>query len=209
MVGKFHAAKPGRWTWVLLHGLGSSKGEWDGFAERLAAIGDGAMVYDARGHGDSIRTLTGEKLDYQEWQSPEPWGKMPQDLDSAVEALHEKKNIALKSIAVGGASLGANVAMIYASRHNEVPAVVLLSPGLQYAGVSCEEAFKRYGKRRLFIGVSPGDAYAFSSVQYLASLRGDAALRLVQGPGAAHGVHMFEDSGFTQRLLDWIKTVEG
>src|SRR5688572_27306631 len=73
LVGLYHAAeKPSGLTWVLLHGLGSTKEEWDGFARKVAAQGAGVFIYDARGHGQSNQTMQGESLDYQKWLASGP-----------------------------------------------------------------------------------------------------------------------------------------
>jgi acetyl esterase/lipase len=131
---------------------------------------------------------------------------MTGDLKSAVEILKSRYSIDPHEIAVGGASLGANVALVYASEHADVPALILLSPGLDYAGVASEEAFHRYGTRPVFIAASPGDLYAAGSVRQLILHRTDPACRAVSGEGAAHGVNMFNPV-FNKKLLDWIKTM--
>lgn len=211
MVGLLH--KPtlsSHYTWVLLHGLGSTKEEWDTFARRLVIQGQGAFIFDMRGHGASTQTVKGETISYKSWQTAGPgtaWEAMPGDLGTAVETLHKIYNIPLSRIAVGGASLGANVALVYASQSSKVPALVLLSPGLSYAGLESEPALKRYGRRPLFMAASPGDSYAYSSVIQLAQWRKDPDCFLIEGPGAMHGVNMFQGS-FTQQLLDWMNKVE-
>src|ERR1700730_12118392 len=66
MVGLFHrASRPGARTWVLLHGLGSTKEEWDGFARKMGKQGLGIFIYDARGHGASTHMMTGEVVTYR------------------------------------------------------------------------------------------------------------------------------------------------
>jgi len=208
MEGLYHgASRSGAYAWVLLHGLGSNRGEWDEFCRKLAAQGEGALIYDARGHGESVHGAGGKTLDYKEWRDAgagSAWRAMTSDLESAVRTLSQREGIPIAHIAVGGASLGANVALAYAAGHRDVPALVLLSPGFQYAGIESEKAFRKYEPRPVFIAASPGDSYAFATVQHLASLRGDSACRVAAGEGAEHGVHMLEDS-FTAELLAWMK----
>jgi len=212
MTGQYHRSRrAGAYTWVLLHGLGSIKEEWDPFARQLARQGNGIFVYDARGHGQSNATVSGTPLTYKDWgiAGPgSPWDAMPGDLESAVTVVHNRFEIPLARIAVGGASLGANVALVYASRQTSVPALILLSPGLEYAGIQSQSSFQAYGKRPLFMAASPEDSYAYSSVRQLTSLRNDSNFRVAEGPGSAHGVQMFKDTGFTHKLLQWMKTVE-
>jgi pimeloyl-ACP methyl ester carboxylesterase len=200
---------PGHLVWVLLHGLGSDQNEWLDFACQLAKQGDGFLIYDARGHGASKQTESGGKLDYREFRTLGPgseWDRMIGDLASAVDFIHHKFTLNAHGIAVGGASLGANVALAYASQHPEVHALILLSPGLQYAGIGSQEPFRNFGTRPVFIAASPGDSYAYASVQQLRSMRSDDDIRYVEGPGAAHGVNMFGPA-FTPKLLDWLKKV--
>ena len=53
-------ASQGKWTLVLLHGLGSGKEEWKPFGQVCASKGLGVLIYDARGHGDSRKKSNGE-----------------------------------------------------------------------------------------------------------------------------------------------------
>jgi hypothetical protein len=78
---------------------------------------------------------------------------------------------------------------------------------MAYAGIESEPAMRSYTKRPLFIAASAGDLYAYSSVRQLSGFRPDPACLVVEGPGSAHGVNMFQGS-FTQQLLDWMKKVE-
>ena len=204
-----HPAAAHRLVWVLLHGLGSNKQEWLTFVEQMVKQGDGFLIYDARGHGDSTHLTNGGTVTYTDAKTAGPgslWDHMPDDLKSAVEMLKTHNTLDVHEIAVGGASLGANVALVYASQHPEVPALILLSPGLEYAGIASEDAFRRYGTRPVFIAASPGDAYAAGSVRQLILRRTDPACRVVSGEGAAHGVNMFNPV-FTQKLLAWMNTM--
>ena len=211
LAGLFHPPdRPQRYVWILLHGLGSNKQEWLDFARRLAERGDGFLIYDARGHGESVHRAHGGAIDYREFRTlgvGSEWDGMADDLRSAVGFLASRFSLDVRRIAVGGASLGANVALVYAGRRPEVPALLLLSPGLQYAGVEIEEAFRRYGKRPLFMAASPADAYAYESVRRLAAQRNDSNCVVAEGEGAAHGVHMLNEA-FTWKLLEWMKELE-
>jgi pimeloyl-ACP methyl ester carboxylesterase len=133
---------------------------------------------------------------------------MPSDLASAVRLLQNKFGLSDQQIAVGGASVGANVALVYASAHPSVPALILLSPGIEYAGIQTPAAFYAYRGRPVFIAASPHDAYAYSSAHRLADLTPGPACRLAEGKDG-HGVNMFKDPGFTKELLDWMKGLDG
>jgi len=208
LVGLYHPAHGAREaTWVLLHGLGSSKGEWDAFARKLAAEGSGVFLYDARGHSESNHLATGETITYESWRQAgpgSPWDKMPSDLASAVGVLQKRFGLPEKSIAVGGASLGANVALIYASEHPKVPALVLLSPGMEYAGIQSAYAYEAYRGRPVLMAASPGDIYAYNSVKQLSVQSPNPRGRVVDGK-QGHGVNMFDEK-FTKIVVEWMTT---
>jgi len=209
LVALYRAPKPDHWVWVLLHGLGSNKQEWLSFARQLVQEGDGFLIYDARGHGDSTTGRNGpvSYTDFRTAGSGSQWERMIGDLDGIVNQLKSRFKLDPRQIAVGGASLGANIAVIYASQHSDVPAIILLSPGLEYAGVQSEQAFRQYGSRPVLIAASSGDSYAAASVRQLVLPRKDPACRVISHEGAAHGVNMF-DTVFTQKVMNWIRQVE-
>ena len=211
LVGLYHPPTRSRaYTWVLLHGLGSTKEEWNVFSRKLAQQGNGIFLYDARGHGGSNRTANGEAVSYQDWRHAGPessWAKMPDDVTSAVDYLKRHYDLSEKKIAVGGASLGANVALVYASEHSRVPALLLLSPGLEYAGIASPEPYQLYKGRPVLIAASPGDFYAYSSVQELAKVS-IGPEQAVQVGKKGHGVQMFDEE-FTKAVLSWMGGLDG
>jgi alpha-beta hydrolase superfamily lysophospholipase len=212
LVGFYHhAARPEAVTWVLLHGLGSFKEEWEAFSRKMVAQGSGVLIYDARGHHESNRLASGQTITYQDWKTGgpgSPWAQMPGDLASAVQYLEKTYRLPEKKIAVGGASVGANVALLYASEHPEVPGLILLSAGVEYAGLNIERAWHRSTFHQVFAAASPEDHYAYSTLRFLAHERRDVNLRIAEGPGGEHGVNMFKDPVFTKKLLDWIGQVQ-
>src|SRR5262249_13590329 len=116
LVGEYHpASRPGARTWILLHGLGSSKGEWEDLAKKLAGEGDGGLLYDARGNAESTETTSGKTISYKDWRTAGPgsgWSMMVGDLWTAVDYLERRYKIPETQIALGGASLGANVVVV-------------------------------------------------------------------------------------------------
>jgi pimeloyl-ACP methyl ester carboxylesterase len=212
LVGVYHPASRSKaYTWVLLHGLGSNKEEWDAFSRLLAQQGAGVFLYDARGHNESTHMANGQPISYKDWLRAgpgTPWEGMPGDLVSAVQELRKRYHVSEKRIAVGGASLGANVALVYASEHPRVPAVVLLSSGVEYAGVNIVTSWVQMAKRPVFAAASPQDLNAYATLRFLTQQRPDIPLLLVEGQGAQHGVNMFQNPEFTKKLLAWMKKVE-
>ena len=196
----------GNRTCILLHGLGSTQEEWQSFSDRLAAAGYGVLSYDARGHGKSTSYADGRKLSYTKFGPPGPgsqWGNMTDDLGEAINFLASKKGIPVKKIVLIGASIGANICLIYAAKTPEIPLVVLLSPGLNYAGFGTLGSIESFAKRPIAIAASPSDSYAYqSSILLFQRIQGSKKAAFLQGP-AGHGVQMF-DGKFDSQLLKWI-----
>ena len=138
---------------------------------------------------------------------------MVDDLGSAVSMLIKKFNVNPRNIAVGGASIGANIALRYAVRENQVPFAVLLSPGIDYQGIVISDVMPDYHGRSLFIAVCPGDGYAYQSVLALGKMASkDASVFISEEPPAAgHGVQMFrrdpsgKPSPLELKIIQWIQ----
>ena len=121
----YRAPRPGRAVMVLAHGVASSRGEWDRFAERLSAEGLGSLALDLRGHGESTKGPDGER-DLKDFDATGEWIKAVADLRAAAAWL-EARGVKASRIAFGGASIGANLAssaaadrgllLAHASRH--------------------------------------------------------------------------------------------
>jgi len=212
LIGKFvPPKKPGKFTFILLHGLASNKGEWHDFADKLSELGYGYLAVDMRGHGESNKATDGTEVNvkYFSWPGPESeWEAMGNDVGVIVKYLIKKKGTQENTIAFAGASIGANIALIYAAKHKSVPLVVLLSPGINYARFLSEPAMKEYGNRPAAIVASPDDNYAYESsrrLMIIAKESGDNA-KFFEGKKAQHGVQMF-DGKFEFKILEWIDSV--
>lgn len=92
---------------LLLHGGGGNLSSWDEVGPRLAAAGHRAVAVDLRGHGES-------------GDGPWSWDAAVDDLVAVATAL------GLERPAVVGHSLGAGVAVHWALRHPDCPAVISL-----------------------------------------------------------------------------------
>ncbi len=218
IVGEFYRPSSQKYTIILHHGLGSVREEWTGFAEYLASEGYGVFIYDARGHGKSTQTKSGKKIDFHYFFGrglKSEWGQMIEDMDSAVQLLSKSYNIDRKHIAVGGASIGANIAFRYAATHPDVPFTLLLSPGLDYQGISTNDLFPSYlkSRRRILIVSSKPDRYANRSARALkevSSLLGAGPLATFYTEKRGHGTQMFarqnprQPSELEAKISKWI-----
>ncbi|MCX5782205.1 MAG: alpha/beta fold hydrolase [Elusimicrobia bacterium] len=194
-------------VFVLLHGLGSNKEEWNYFETILAESGYGFLAYDARGHGESSTKKDGTIIDYKNFGKPTPksqWGKMIVDLANVVNYLITEKKISRKNIGLIGASIGANISLIYGSSYNHVGTLVLLSPGLEYIGFDTLDYINAYKKGKIAICASPQDEYSYKSslILYKKIMKNKQAL-LIEGE-SGHGVKLF-DGEFDNLLMEWMK----
>ena len=217
IVGEWTKPKaPYKFTVILLHGLGSSKEEWTGFSQALSSKGFGVLAYDARGHGQSKKKAGGAAADYQHFYGRglnSEWGKMVEDLGLAAETLIKKHKINPAMVAVGGASIGANIALRYAVKKKEVPFAILLSPGIDYQGVTTNDVISNYGNRPLLLAASPGDGYAFQSVLALKKMApGGSNVSIFQeDPRAGHGGQTFKrakhekPSALEEKIIQWVE----
>lgn len=160
---------------LLLHMLGGDRSDWDEFALNLALKGYTVFSVDMRGHGDSPG-----KRDFK---------KSKDDLQRVWDYFTGRPEVDRDSTAVIGASIGSNMALITAAKQPAIKTAVLLSPGLEYRGITTEDAIVAYGQRPILIVASQEDAYSASSSQRLEGLAlGESRLILYQGGG--HGMQM-------------------
>jgi hypothetical protein len=95
------------------------------------------------------------------------------------------------------------VALVYGAGHPEVKAVALLSPGMDYKGITPADAAGSYGSRPVLIVAAEKDGYsALSSRKLATKIGGTAVLKMYEGK--EHGTGLFaEQKDFGPFLFDW------
>jgi dienelactone hydrolase len=181
---------------ILVHMLHRTRQDWDGVATRFAAEGIGALAVDLRGHGESGGALAeGETADYT---------LMVKDIAAARRFLASRGEVQ-GHVGIAGASLGANLATLYASTDPGVVSLALLSPSLDYRGVRIEQAARKYGARPMLLVVSDDDPYATRSAKDLEKA-GGGVREILPLAHAGHGTTMLgRDENLVQALVDWFK----
>jgi pimeloyl-ACP methyl ester carboxylesterase len=99
-----------------------------------------------------------------------------------------------------GASIGANTAFNYAASDKDVATVILLSPGLDFHGIST--ANTKFSKPFLIVA-STDDQYSAQSGQQIAN--NNAFAKLVLFEDAGHGTNMFVKPELSTMILQWLK----
>jgi dienelactone hydrolase len=177
---------------LLVHGGEGTRDDWVLFATRAQQAGFQCLAPDFAWKLDASKAV----------DKASAFRRM----DAALDYLH-KSGVDPERTAIVGADLGANVALQYAAERPEVNAVALVSPGLNYGGISAEKALEQFGRGALFFVSGSGDAYSSDSARRLHEKAvGFAELR--EYPGGAHGTDLFTVSeNATAQLLDWLSTV--
>jgi len=171
---------------ILLHMLGRSKDDWRGFGDLLERSGYAAIALDLRGGGNA-----GER-------------KLVGDARAGFEFLARQPEVDAGRIGVVGASIGANGALLFAVEEPRVRCVALLSPGLDYRGVSTMPAISKMARPVLLVA-SEDDAYSAESVRRLEQLApGPKAMKMYSHAG--HGTQIFSAGvGLDKELLTFLK----
>lgn len=177
----------GNYAAILLHMMPADRKSYRGIAAKLENNGISSLAIDLRGHGESSGGPTG----YENF-SDEDHQKSIKDVEAASKFLAEKGFDKAHQFLVG-ASIGANLALQFLVENEEVPAAVLLSPGLDYRGIKTEPLITRVGKGKfLLIAASEDDAGRADMARELYNKvpQGANATLLVY-KNAGHGTAMF------------------
>ena len=176
---------------LLLHMLGSNRLAWEPLVGTLVARGYVTLAIDLRGHGD-----TGGDTD---------WDLASVDVAAALDYLKAHDGVDSSRIAVIGASIGANLALVLGADQPEVRAVVALSPGLDYRGVKTEPTTGALAGRPVWLLASEGDGYSAETVRTLGTALPGAVVTVV--PGNAHGTAMLvADPTLEGRIVEFLDT---
>jgi dienelactone hydrolase len=164
--------------------------DWADFALLLANNGYASLAIDMRGHGQ-----TGGSKD---------WELAADDVQRVWNYFTGLETVDGAHTAVAGASIGSSMALDLATREPAINTIVLLSPGLNYFGVSTDDRIVEYGQRPALIVASEEDSESAESSRALRDLAPGLA-ELVMYQGAGHGTSMFaRQEDLSTRMLDWL-----
>lgn len=194
-------AKEARPVVILLPMMAKDRKSWGDFPKKLSAAGWAVLALDQRGHGESVWQGKKRKV-FTKFTNSE-FAKMVTDLDAILAALSKQKKADVTRVAVYGASIGANVALVYGAGHPEVKAAALLSPGMDYKGITTSDAAAAYRNRPALVVAAGQDGYSALSTRKLADKMGASATLKIYA-GKEHGTGLFsEEKDFGQFLFDW------
>lgn len=157
---------------ILLHGIGDSHSVWKLFWEDLLSLGYAVFAIDLRGHGLSI-------FDLRQGRNRSPGTfvqnehlNFPADVKFLVDTMLVLHGALVDTaqLAVVGASIGANTALLYAHSEPRVKYTALISPGLDYRGLRIAPVMREFGDRPLFIAAGDKDIYSNESINLLSDV---------------------------------------
>ena len=174
---------------ILLHQYGKDKSSWGGLPRQLVKQGYAVVAIDLRGHGESIGP-GGKSITPKELKDPE-YTAMLRDVRAADQYLGAQPAVDRERIGIIGASIGANLAVIYLSANRHVRTAVCLSPGLDYHGLKPLDFMKQVDKRPLYLIAGKDDTESAKAAEELSkagTVDGPKSLRLLEG--GAHGTDL-------------------
>ncbi|MCS6789331.1 MAG: alpha/beta fold hydrolase [Patescibacteria group bacterium] len=197
---------------LLLHMMPKDRKSWWDLAIKLEDEGFKVLAIDLRGHGESIGGPEGYKN-----FSDEEHQKSILDIQAGIDFL-KFLGIDLENIVLGGASIGANLALQYASMHSKIKKVFCLSPGLNYRGIKPLEFITNFNSsHNILIASSLDDVYgnglsnANDCQIIFENIPKDTNKKLIIYEAAGHGTDMFfankeNEPDLIQEIIKWIKT---
>ena len=184
---------PSNVTFVLLHMLGSDQSSYDSFVQKILEQNNNVVTFDFRGHGASQGN----------WKtfSDKDFEKMQNDLN-AVIATAKRTNVSTDHLVLIGASIGANIALLHAVKDPDVQFVIMLSPGLNYRGITINQSIEEYGDRAFEFVASKGDTYSYDTSRYIMDLTVSKKASFRSFEGNAHGTDLLTDKLMKDILED-------
>lgn len=161
---------------LLIHMLGSERSTYEPLLPYLSEAGYIVLNADMRGHG-----ATGGS---QDWELAES------DIQTWLNWLREQEGVDGSRIAIIGASIGGNLALMGCANDENCVTAIALSPGTDYRGVAPADAVES-GLNALLIA-SHDDRFAADSIrEFFSNGSGYLAARMYKG--SAHGTNLFRN----------------
>lgn len=189
---------------IFIHQGGSSKEEWTStpLFSQVASHGMLALAYDVRGHGES-----GGEADFSTlFDDPK---QAPLDLEAALAWIEATGVVDMDRVAVVGASIGANLAVVAAgSRQFDVRTAVAISGKTSAVFHLAGGEANLSDLDSVFMIAAEfdqnGQRAAWASELFDRSAK-PRRLEIVKGSGG-HGVAVFDhDPTLTSRIMEWLR----
>lgn len=154
---------------VLLHSIALDSKEWGILPDKFLEAGFAVLSVDLRGHGESIYNIN---LDKKYWQnmSLSGFAKYPSDVCGLLDYIkQEHKNVSVANMAIVGADVGANTAILASQKMKIKPyAIVLISPQTSFKGLYIPIALADLQSTNILFVYSEND---FQTVREIKSIK--------------------------------------
>jgi len=172
---------------IMAHMLGRDSSDWAFLSKKLHQTNFATVAVDLRGHGKSAKADTA--------LSDGDYKAMLGDLEAGVSWLRSK---GVDEISCVGASIGANLCAQLGAKDPRIVNLVLLSPGINYKGITSGDAVAAYGERPVLIVAAEDDRFA----PRVAAALEEAA------KGQVH-YELLPEGGHGTKMLTRVPTLEG
>lgn len=156
-------------TVVLLHSLGYSSDSWGHLISDLNNAGYAVLAIDLRGHGKSVYDATFHQKNWV-YFTPKAYLKIPSDVIAMInETQKQSKKVDMNNMAIVGADLGANAAVLVSKDLKKKPkTLVLISPSTSFKGLYIPIALAEMGNIPVLTMASQKDQYSLQQQRQLA-----------------------------------------
>lgn len=178
---------------ILAHMLGRDSSDWTFLNKKLHQTNFSTVAIDLRGHGKSAKA--GAALAAGDYSA------MLADLEAGVVWLRSK---GVDEISCVGASIGANLCAQLGAKDPRIVNLVLLSPGLNYKGITSGDALQAYGDRPVLIVAAEDDRFAPRAAGLLEeAAKGQVHYELL--PEGGHGTKMLTRAASLENMvMSWL-----
>ncbi|MGC8776110.1 MAG: alpha/beta hydrolase [Minisyncoccia bacterium] len=196
---------------LLLHMMPETRKSWWDFALKLEDNGFQVLAIDLRGHGESSFGPDGYKK-----FSDEDHQKSILDVEAGIE-FFKALDILPKDIVLIGASIGANLALKYASENSGIEKTVCLSPGINYRGIKPLEFISKLKPHQKILIVSSEDdlrtnneSNSKEALEIFNNIPNNVFKKIIIYKSAGHGTNMFNknlenEPDLSTEIIQWIK----
>ncbi|HEY9676531.1 MAG TPA: alpha/beta fold hydrolase [Drouetiella sp.] len=172
---------------ILVHQLGEDRETMESLVKPLINAGFIVVNLDMRGHGRSTMQ-SGFLISFHDFKN-QNWAMLPSDLNQVTkDAAKMIPNFDGKKLAIIGASIGANAALIDAGRDMNVKAVIALSPGLNFHDLQPATVMPSLKRIPVLLLAAKNDSYSTDSVTKLSKMDPGSSLKILESGG--HGYQM-------------------
>ncbi|MFA5936168.1 MAG: alpha/beta fold hydrolase [Patescibacteria group bacterium] len=206
IVGDWMAAPTTVGAVILLHAMSVNRRSWAPLQPILAKRGLASLSIDLRGHGESVQGPEESRIDFKSFGEGEHQSSL-YDVIAAYEWLL-RRGIDADHVTVGGASIGANLAVQMLGEEPRLRGGFLLSPGRNYHGLnSVSDAGAILSHQSVWIAASEGDDQeAFESSKETYDALFSERKMFLPLKNAGHGTNMFTSKPeLMDRVADFLK----